>query len=92
MMKGVMKGVRLTGSFDERRALPREAAIALSVGGSTHAVMMASPDDLHDFAYGFLHADGVIADASDIEDVSIVKTELGIDVQVRISNSENYRA
>lgn len=87
-----MKGVRLSGEFSEYRALPREAAIALSIGGSTHAVMMASPDDLVDFAYGFLLADGVIAKASDIDDVSIVETDLGIDVQVRLQNADEYRA
>lgn len=87
-----MKGVRLSGQFEEARVLPREQAVAISIGGSTHAVMMASPDDLVDFAYGFLHADGVIGRRSDIEDVTIIENDLGIDLQVRLKNAESYHA
>ena len=35
------------------RNLPAEVAVALSFNGTTQAVMMATPADLIDFAYGF---------------------------------------
>ena len=39
------------GSSRATRMLPEEVAVALSLNGTTQAVMMATPDDLEDFAY-----------------------------------------
>ncbi|OZA00641.1 MAG: sulfurtransferase FdhD, partial [Rhodobacterales bacterium 17-64-5] len=41
------------------RVLPEEAAVALTFNGSTQAVMMATPSDLEDFAYGFAMTEGL---------------------------------
>lgn len=62
------------------RVLPEECAVALSFNGSTQAVMMATPHDLEDFAYGFALTEG-IAKLHEIEEVSVVRGERGIDVQ-----------
>ncbi|PZQ97932.1 MAG: formate dehydrogenase accessory sulfurtransferase FdhD [Cereibacter sphaeroides] len=63
------------------RDLPEEVAVALSYNGSTQAVMMATPDALVDFAYGFSLTEG-IASPSEIEGVEVVETPRGIDVQI----------
>jgi FdhD protein len=63
------------------RDLPEEVAVALTYNGSTRAVMMATPDDLVDFAYGFSLTEG-IARPEEIEDITVVPTDLGVDVQI----------
>jgi FdhD protein len=63
------------------RALPEECAVAIGYNGSTQAVMMATPADLHDFALGFTLTEG-LADPSDIESVEVVETPRGIDLQL----------
>lgn len=62
------------------RVLPEETAVALSFNGSTQAVMMATPADLEDFAYGFALTEG-IATPDEIESLEIVRGERGIDLQ-----------
>jgi FdhD protein len=63
------------------RMLPEETAVALSYNGSTQAVMMATPERLEDFAYGFSLTEG-IARPDEIESVEVVETGRGIDVQI----------
>lgn len=70
------------------RAAPDEVPVAFSYGGSTHAVMMATPADLEDFAYGFSLTEGIIATSADIEAVDILSTEQGFDVQVTLRDDQ----
>ncbi len=63
------------------RDCPEEVAVALSYNGSTQAVMMATPADLTDFAYGFSLTEG-IARPDEIESVDAVTADKGIDLQV----------
>lgn len=68
------------------RLVPEEVPIAFSYGGSTHAVMMATPDDLEDFAVGFSLAEGIIERAGDVVSVEAVEAGEGIDVQVTLKD------
>ena len=74
---------------DGSRIVPEETAIAFSYGGSTHAVMMATPADLEDFAVGFSLTEGIITDPSEIEAIEPVVEDKGIDVQIRLADAQN---
>ncbi|TCA24513.1 formate dehydrogenase accessory sulfurtransferase FdhD [Rhizobium leguminosarum bv. viciae] len=73
-------GILQTGS----RIVPEEVPIAFSYGGSSHAVMMATPADLEDFAVGFSLTEGIIAGPAEISGIEVVEGEQGIDVQVSL--------
>jgi FdhD protein len=64
------------------RAVAEEAAVALTYDGTTYGVMMASPVDLEDFAYGFSLTEGIIAQVSDIEALEVSAAADGIDLRI----------
>lgn len=67
------------------RAVPRETPIALTYNRSTHAVMLASPTDLEDFAIGFSRSEGIIERASDIVALDIVEGLDGIECRMDLA-------
>lgn len=67
------------------RTIATEAAVAMTYDGSTYAVMMASPEDLHDFAVGFSLAEGLISGPEDIRDVDVLPLADGIDLRIWLS-------
>lgn len=58
-----------------RRELPIETPINVLFANVPFAVMMATPDDLEDFAYGFSLTEGVIERADDIRGLRIEREE-----------------
>jgi FdhD protein len=76
------------------RAVAEEVGIALTYGGSTYAVMMATPADLEDFAVGFSITEGIVQRAEEIDSIEIVESDLGIEVRmwIELSKSQNLVA
>jgi len=60
------------------RTLAEEVPVAFSYDGATHAVLMATPDDLEDFALGFTYTEGIIGTAAEIAELAIVSVADGI--------------
>jgi FdhD protein len=76
------------------RLLPEETPVALTYNGSTHAVMMASPSDLEDFALGFSLSEGIIAAPGDLISTEIIEHDLGCEIRMWLSDSSSgsYRS
>jgi FdhD protein len=62
----------------------QETPVALAYNGVSHAVMMASPIDLEDFALGFSISERIIDQLSDMRAVEIRKAAHGITVNIQI--------
>lgn len=69
-------------AFASFRTVPEETAVAFTVNGSTHAVMMATPADLDDFGRGFALTEGLIEKQDEILSLDVVATELGVEVRI----------
>lgn len=64
-----------------------EVPVAMVYNGISHAVMMATPDNLEDFALGFSMSEGVIFEPSQMFDCEIKTVEQGLSVEVTIAAS-----
>lgn len=71
--------------------IAEEVPVALVLNGISHAVMMASPDHLDDFALGFGLTEGLLRSPAELYGVDVLDVANGIEVQMEVSSECAWR-
>lgn len=74
------------GSVQATDLVIEERPIAMVYNGVHHALMMATPSDLIDFAYGFSLTEGLIDGAADLKVLEIVERSDGAIIEMALSD------
>ncbi len=66
--------------------LAEEVPVALEYNGISHAVMLATPADLDDFAIGYSLSEGIVDSAGEIYGIDVEAVENGVTVKMEIAS------
>jgi FdhD protein len=84
----VQPGESLAGRFEE---VAEETPVALTMNGVSQAVMMATPSDLEDFAFGFALTEGWVDHRHQLLDVEIQATHEGAVIDLTTTAACDHR-
>src|SRR6516225_1929921 len=73
------------------RAIAVEAPVQIVIGGAPFAIMMATPQDLEDFACGFTLTEQIAESVDDIRAIEVERVEEGWKLKIALS-SERLQA
>jgi FdhD protein len=71
-------------AYPHRRGVIAEHPVAIEVNGLGYAVMMATPDDLADFATGFALSERIVARVDEIADLDLIESDRGVIVRLAV--------
>ena len=83
----IVSGVRGGEAFERMDWVAEEVPVALEYNGISHAVMLATPSDLEDFAVGFSRTEGIVDDMAQIFDFDQVQSAQGFTLSLKIASS-----
>lgn len=72
---------------DGKRIVPEETAVSFTYDGGSYAVMMATPQNLEDFAVGFSITEGVVSSPAEIKQLEIVEHAAGVELRMWLADS-----
>ncbi len=84
LVEHVAQRLDADGRVELRERLAEETPIALLFNGEAHVVMMATPQDLEDFAFGFALSEGIVADAAELQLIEALPRGPGIALHLAI--------
>ena len=73
------------GLLEQEEELVEEVPVALVYNGISHAVMLATPNDIADFALGFSLTEGILQSPTELYDVEVVELTNGIEARLDIA-------
>ncbi len=83
--------VRRPGQPSAIDRVVEEVAVAFEYNGIAHTVMLATPDDLEDFAVGFSLTEGIVNDVRQIHDIEIETSDMGIVLHIDIAGGPFFQ-
>lgn len=69
----------------ERDLVAEEMPVALVYHGVPHAVMLATPADLEDYAVGFTLSEGLVAHPEEIRDVEVTRKDETAEIRITVA-------
>lgn len=83
--EAVVRGLRDGTVYTATDWVAEEVPVALVYNGVSHAVMLATPADLEDFARGFSCSEGIVDRPAQIYGIEVHQEERGIRVELEIA-------
>lgn len=82
-----VKQYRLSQFTTKTDIVAEEVPVAMVYNGISHAVMLATPQDLEDFALGFSLTEGIVESVTDVYSIEVEVQENGFAVQMEVASA-----